>query len=203
MFVTLGCFVFRTPSPIQALSTNGVFANVVAAGDGLLVKTQAPSASDTLDVLSYYSGSKSGYGINAQATVPATPTSGLARFPPSHQEQRTIGRHGTARAFRRLSTVCRATTASWGMPRTRWATSSSYPGRGLQPVWRPLKVQFAGRASLITALFHLRNFLRDEGDKPLDLSEEDENSGRHRPHLTANGTLPPDWQTAPSPSRSG
>ena len=52
----------------QALSTNGVFANVVAAADGLLVKTQAPSASDTPNVTSFYSGSKSGYGINVQAT---------------------------------------------------------------------------------------------------------------------------------------
>lgn len=70
-------------------------------------------------------------------------------------------------------------------------------------LWRPLRVQFAGRTALITAFFHLHNFLRDERDEPLRPAEEDESSGRDRPVLTPDSTLPPDWRTAPSPSRSG
>ena len=59
---------FRNP---QAKSTGGAFAGCVAAGDGLLVKMQAPSPLDTPNVLSYYSGSKNAYGLNVQATCDA------------------------------------------------------------------------------------------------------------------------------------
>lgn len=55
----------------QARSTNGVFGHVVAAADGLHVKAQAPSDNDTLDVVSFYSGSKAGYRINVQAMCTA------------------------------------------------------------------------------------------------------------------------------------
>lgn len=196
------------------------------------MKTQAPSASDTLDVLSYYSGSKSGYGVNVQATCDAN-----CRFsqmsaisPGATNDWAAWDRSSLSKAVNRLpSNYCIVGDAAYPLSDK---LLTPYPGRDLQPgfdsfnfhlsqlrvrieqsfgilvtvwgiLWRPLKVQFAGRASVITALFHLHNFLRDEGDKPLALSEEDENSGRHRPHLTANSTLPPDWQTAPSATRSG
>ena len=48
-------------------STAGIFRGCVAAVDGLFVKTLAPTAVNTPNVLSYYSGSKCGYGMNIQA----------------------------------------------------------------------------------------------------------------------------------------
>ncbi|CAM9836045.1 unnamed protein product [Ectocarpus sp. 4 AP-2014] len=71
-------------------------------------------------------------------------------------------------------------------------------------LWRSLRVQFQGRADLITALFHLHNFLQDEKVAPIQLAEEDFRSGRDRPALcAAQRTLPDAWQTEPAPSRSG
>ena len=46
----------------QLKSTGGAFRGVVAAGDGLFVKTLDPTAVNTPSVLSYYLGSKCGYG---------------------------------------------------------------------------------------------------------------------------------------------
>lgn len=56
---------------IQAKSTGGAFAGCVAAGDGLFVKTIAPTAVNTPNVLSFFSGHKNGYGLNVQATCDA------------------------------------------------------------------------------------------------------------------------------------
>lgn len=52
---------------MQVLSTNHVFDRVIAAADGLFVRCKAPTAAEAANVISYYSGSKSGYGINVQA----------------------------------------------------------------------------------------------------------------------------------------
>lgn len=204
----------------------------MAAADGLLVKTQAPSASDTANVTSFYSGSKSGYGINVQATCDSN-----YRF--CQMSAISPGATNDWNAWNR-STLSKTVSCLPGnyciLGDAAYPLSDQlltpYPGKGLEPgfdsfsfhlsqlrvkieqsfgilvsvwgiLWRPLKVQFAGRAGLITALFHLHNFLRDERDEPLRVSEEDEGSGQHRPVLAANRTLPPDWRTAPSPSRSG
>ncbi|CAB1111179.1 unnamed protein product [Ectocarpus sp. CCAP 1310/34] len=72
-------------------------------------------------------------------------------------------------------------------------------------MWRPLRVLFAGRSSLITALFRLHNFLCDEKVKPVHPSEEDGESGRDRPQLTEDGTLQEGFQTTSkvAPTRSG
>lgn len=74
-------------------------------------------------------------------------------------------------------------------------------------LWRPLRVQFAGRSGLATALFRLHNYLRDEQVKPLQTSEEDGDSGRDRPQMTEQETLPEEFQTtcrgAQKPTRSG
>ncbi|CAN0449552.1 unnamed protein product, partial [Pylaiella littoralis] len=53
------------------LPTDDIFSWVVAAVDGLFVKPKAPNARCTANVLSYYSGSKSAYGINVQAMCTA------------------------------------------------------------------------------------------------------------------------------------
>ena len=55
----------------QAKSTNGVFDHVVSATDGLLKKMKAPPARSTFNTVSYLSGSKTGYGLNLQATCDA------------------------------------------------------------------------------------------------------------------------------------
>lgn len=69
--------------------------------------------------------------------------------------------------------------------------------------WRPLRVQFAGRSALVTALFRLHNYLRDENVMPVHMTEEDEESGRDRPAkhpVTAcrsrrgRETFPPAWR---------
>ncbi|CAN0024068.1 unnamed protein product [Pylaiella littoralis] len=74
-------------------------------------------------------------------------------------------------------------------------------------LWRPLRVQYAGRGDLVTALFHLHNFLQDEKVSPIMPAEEDATSGRGRPTLSSTSrTLPGNWQTSepgPAPSRSG
>lgn len=196
------------------------------------MKTEAPSASDTLDVTSYYSGSKAGYGINVQATCDSRyrfcQVSAIS--PGATNDYAAWNRSSLSEAVNRLpGDYCIVADAAYPLSDK---ILTPYPGKGLALgfdsfnfhlsqlrvrieqsygilvsvwgiLWRPIKVQFAGRASLIIALFHLHNFLRDERDEPLEFSEEDESSGRHRPRLAANGTLPPEWQTAPSPSRSG
>lgn len=50
-------------------------------------------------------------------------------------------------------------------------------------LWRPLRVQYAGRGDLITALFRLHNFLQDEKVGLVRMSEEDESTRRRRPTL--------------------
>lgn len=72
-------------------------------------------------------------------------------------------------------------------------------------LWRRLGVQFAGRPDLITALFHLHNFLRDEKIDGVKLAEEDAETGRGRPVQDHDGRLTSKrWRsTPPQPSRSG
>ena len=55
----------------QAKSTDGMFAWVVAAVEGLFIMIKAPAAKDTANILAYYSGSKSAYGVNVQAMCTA------------------------------------------------------------------------------------------------------------------------------------
>lgn len=70
-----------------------------------------------------------------------------------------------------------------------------------------MRVQFAGRCDLITALFRLHNYLRDEKVTPIHRSEEDAEVVRVRPHLRADKTLPETFGTtskeAQKPTRSG
>ena len=74
-------------------------------------------------------------------------------------------------------------------------------------LWRPLRVQFAGRGDLITALFRLYNFLRDDQVQPIHQSEEDSELGLLHPQMTASDTLPDTFATTPKdmqkPTRSG
>lgn len=202
--------------------------------DGLFIRCKAPTASETANVTAYYSGSKSGYGINVQATC-------------DHNMR-----------FCNVSTISPGSTNDW----VAWNRSclpaavhnlpdgyhiigdaayplsdqllTPYPGRGLQPgpdsynfhlsqlrvkieqsfgllvatwgiLWRRLAVLFAGRPDLITALFHLHNFLRDEKVDGVKLAEEDAETGRGRPTQEHDGRLTSNsWRsTAPQPSRSG
>lgn len=218
--------------PRKASSTNGVFANVVAAADGLLVRTRAPSAADTPNITSFYSGSKSGYGINVQATCDSNyrfcQVSAIS--PGATNDWNAWNRSSLSKAVDNLpDKYCILGDAAYPLSEK---LLTPYPGKGLDPgydsynfhlsqlrvkieqsfgilvsvwgiLWRPLRVQFAGRTGLITALFHLHNFLRDERDEPINSSDEDENSGLNRPVLEANNTLPSVFHTVPAPSRSG
>ena len=74
-------------------------------------------------------------------------------------------------------------------------------------LWKPLRVHFTARTDLITALFRLQNFLRDEKIAPVLASEEDSESGCGRPVLSSMRTLPGSFSTTtndiPKPVRSG
>ena len=217
----------------QTRSTNGVFGFVVACVDGLFIKTQAPSAIDTANVLSYYSGQKSAYGINVQAMCTADYRfcSMSAISPGATNDWVAWNRSALCKAVSRLPKGFHILGDAAYPISDQLLTP--YPGKNLPPgedtfnfhlsqirvkieqsfgilvsqwgiLWRPLRVQFAGRTDLIAALFHLHNFLRDEKVKPIHMSEEDEESGKGRPALTQERTLPPRWDTATAaPSRSG
>jgi hypothetical protein len=51
----------------KALSTNGVIDGCVACVDGLLLRIQTPSSSETGNVKAFFSGHYQAYGINVQA----------------------------------------------------------------------------------------------------------------------------------------
>lgn len=58
-------------------------------------------------------------------------------------------------------------------------------------------MQFVGRGDVITALFHLHNYLRDEKVEPVQVAEEDSMSGSGRPPLCpVNRTLESSWETS-------
>lgn len=228
------------PFEEQEKSTDGIFSWVVAAVDGLFVRTLAPTAKDTANVLAYYSGSKAAYGINVQAMCNAD-----YRFcgvsiicPGSTNDWMAWNRSSLAKAVARLPSKFHIIgDAAYPISEK---VLTPYPGKNLPAgedafnfylsqlrvkieqsfgilvsrwgiLWRPLRVQFSGRADLITALFRLHNFLIDEKVSPISASEEDATSGRGRPELSPiNRTLPSDWSTperneerTPRPLRSG
>lgn len=212
-----------------------MFDHTVAAVDGLLIRCKAPTPKETANVKSYYSGSKSSYGINVQAMC-------------DHNMR-----------FCSLSTISPGSTNDW----VAWDRSclkdavaklppgyhiigdaaypisdqllTPYPGRNLLPgpdsfnfhlsqqrvkieqsygvlvsqwgiLWRRLAVQFSGRPDIITALFHLHNYLRDEQVVGVKPHEESEETGRGRPTLSVDGRLNRSFQnpsSVPAPSRSG
>ena len=197
------------------------------------MKTVAPSPKDTANVVGYYSGQKSAYGINVQAMCTADYRfcSMSAITPGATNDWAAWNRSKLSRAVSRLP------KGYYILGDAAYPLSEKlltpYPGKSLPAgedtfnfhlsqlrvkieqsfgilvstwgiLWRPLRVNFAGRTDLITALFRLHNFLRDEQVTPVHMSDEDEESGRGRPVLSEERTLPPDWQTnAPKPSRSG
>lgn len=217
----------------QRKSTNGIFGFCVACVDGLFIKTHAPSPKDTANVIGYYSGQKSAYGINVQAMCTADYRfcSMSAISPGATNDWAAWNRSKLSKAVGRLP------KGYYILGDAAYPLSDQlltpYPGKNLPLgedsfnfhlsqlrvkieqsfgilvatwgiLWRPLRVQYAGRTDLITALFHLHNFLRDENVKPVQLSDEDEESGRDRPELSKQRTLPPEWQgDQPKPSRSG
>lgn len=218
----------------QAKSTDGIFAWVVACVDGLFIKTKAPSARNTANVIAYYSGSKSSYGVNVQAMCTADyrfcAMSAIA--PGSTNDWVAWIRSSLAKAVSRLPNGFHILGDAAYPISEKLLTP--YPGKNLPAgedafnfylsqlrvkieqsfgilvstwgiLWRPLRVQYAGRGDLITALFHLHNFLQDEKVAPVQIAEEDATSGRGRPALTSGRrTLPENWQTSePVPSRSG
>ncbi|CAB1105047.1 unnamed protein product [Ectocarpus sp. CCAP 1310/34] len=220
----------------EAKSTGGAISGCVAAGDGLFVKTIAPSPVDTPNVLSYFSGNKSGYGLNIQATCDAN-----YRFCSMSAISAGATNDWTAWNRSELSrAVARLPPGYYMLGDAAYPLSDQlltpYPGKLLPRdqdaynfylsqlrvkieqafgilvgqwgiLWRPLRVQFAGRSALITALFRLHNYLRDEQVTPVHLTEEDGESGRDRPALTTERTLPESFQTSgdslPKPTRSG
>ncbi|CAB1100982.1 unnamed protein product [Ectocarpus sp. CCAP 1310/34] len=197
-----GCM--RNANRFKEKSTDGIFSWVVAAVDGLFIKAKAPYAKDTANVLAYGSTNDwvawnryflakavarlpTGFHIIGDAAYPIgekllTPYPG--RLLPAGEDSFNF----------HLSQLRVKIEQSFGILVSTWGI-----------LWRPLRVQFAGRADLITALFHLHNFLQDEKVSPIQVAEEDSRSGRNRPALCATQrTLPDGWQTEqPAPSRSG
>lgn len=196
----------------------------MGAIDGLFVKTMPPAATDTMDTLAYYSGSKSGYGINVQAIVTANHrVSAVSAVAP--------GAANDWVAYDR-SALCHAVNAlpagfhvlgDAAYPLSQ-KLLTPYPGEDLPDdaksfnfhldqlrvkaeqafgifvstwgiLWKPLRIKFFGRADLIKALFHVHNFLRDEGVEPIDVSEESKKVREVRPQLRSCGRLPSDFQT--------
>lgn len=204
--------------------------------DGLFIKTIAPAAVNTPNVLSYFSGSKCGYGMNVQATCDSN-----YRFcsmscisPGATNDWAAWNRSDLSKSVERLP------PGFYVLGDAAYPLSDHllipYPGKNLPPhmdafnfylsqlrvrieqaygivvgqwgiLWKPLRFQFAGRTDLITAIFHLHNFLRDEQVQPILPSEEDSESGRGRPDLSASDTLPARFTTASQenqkPTRSG
>ncbi|CAB1118700.1 unnamed protein product [Ectocarpus sp. CCAP 1310/34] len=179
----------------------------------------------TASVIAYYSGSKSAYGINVQAMCTADNRfcAMSAISPGSTKDSVAWNRSSLAKAVARLPAGFDIIgDAAYPIGEK---VLTPYPGRQLPAgedsfnfhlsqlcvkieqsfgiLWRPLRVQLAGRADLITALSHLHNFLQVENVAPIQLSEEDSRSGINQPALCATQrTLPDGWGTEP-PSRSG
>lgn len=190
----------------QERSTDGIFQCVVAAVDGLFVRTKTPTARDTPNVVSYYSGSKKAYGLNVQAMCTADyrfcAMSAIA--PGSTNDWVAWNRSSLAEAVSGLPAGFHV-IGDAAYPISEQLLTP-YPGNQLPLaedsfnfhlsqlrvkieqsygilvstwgiLWRPLRVQYAGRGDLITALFHLHTFPRDEKVDPVQVSEEDERPG--------------------------
>lgn len=219
---------------LQDKSTGGIFAGCVAAGDGLFVKTKAPSARDTPNVLSFFSGDKNAYGLNVQATCDAN-----YRFCSMSVIAAGATNDWTAWTRSALSdSVARLPPGFYMLGDAAYPLSDQlltpYPGKLLPPdkdafnfylselsvrieqafgilvgqwgiFWKPLRFGFVGRSGLITAIFRLHNFLRDENVKPIDITEEDADGRRARPQLTERSALPAEFKTSASsaPKSSG
>ena len=179
---------------------------------------------DTPNELSFYSGSKSGYGLNVQATCDAN-----YRFCSMSAIAAGSTNDWTAWNRSELSDSVAHLLPGFYMPGDAAYPLSDelltpYPGKLLPGdqdafnfclsqlrvnieqafgilvgqwgiLWRSLRVQFADRNGLIIALFRLRNFLCDEKVKPVHTSEGDGDSGCDRPKLTEEDTLPQEFQT--------
>lgn len=229
----MSCTVRTSCRLKQRKSTNGIFDSCVACVDGLFIKTHAPSPGDTANVLSYYSGQKSAYGINVQAMCTADYRfcSMSAISPGSTNDWAAWTRSSLARALERLP------RGYYILGDAAYPISDKlltpYPGKTLPLdqdafnfylsqlrvkieqsfgilvgtwgiLWRPLRVKYTGRTDLITALFRLHNILQDEKVTPVQACDEDDESGMGRPSFSEEKTLPEEWQTdAPKPSRSG
>eukprot|EP00903_Cladosiphon_okamuranus_P014793 g13704.t1 len=193
-------------------STNEVLDSCVACVDGLFVKTHAPSPSDTADVLGYYSGmpsittgAKKDWAAWNRSKLSAAVSSllkgyyvlGDAAYPLSEKlltpypgECLPTGEDSFNFHLSQLRVMIEQ---SFGILVGTWGI-----------LWRPLRVQLSDRTNLITALYHLHNFLQDEKVTPIQPTDEDEESGLGRPALDKQGTLPPEFHTiSPKPSRSG
>lgn len=213
----------------------------MAAADGLFIKGEAPTILDTPNQITYYSGSKSSYGVNCQATCTADyrfcNVSVLA--PGASNDWVAWNRSGLATAVGKLPKGFHI-IGDAAYPLSEQLLTP-YPGKNLPKdkdsynfhlsqlrvkieqsfgilvatwgiLWRPLRVKFAGRGDLIIALFHLHNFLRDEGVEPVRMAEETIPDQGVRPVLAENGSLPaadyeteqePNPEDMPLPSRSG
>ena len=174
------------------------------------MKTVAPTAVNTPNVLSYYSGSKCGYRMNVQATCDSNYhfCSMSCIAPGATIDWTAWNRSDESKAVEQLP------AGFYMLGDATYPLSDKffipYSGKNLPPdkdasnfflgqlrvkieqafgilvgqwynLWRPLWVQFAGRGDLITALFRLHNFLRDEQVQPIHRSEEDPELGLFRP----------------------
>ena len=211
----------------QDKSEKGCMDRVVGAIDGLFVKVVAPSTTECLDQLSYYSGAEKGYGINVQAIATASyrfscvtvlhpggtndfsayfrsslPDStaklpsgfhivGDAAYPLSEKLLTPYAGKGLAEEYDvfnfHLSQLRIKVEQSFGILVQTWGI-----------LWKPIRLRHAGRADIITSLFRLHNFLRDEMMELVRLDEEDTRSQALRPSLGNDSRLPPGFKALTS-----
>ena len=199
-------------------------AGVVAAVDGLFVQTIAPAPTESLNSTEYYSDQKKGYGFNVQAMATADYkfVSMTVKNPGATNDFAAFTRSQAWELTKKLPPGY-FVVGDAAYPLCEQLLTP-YPGRGLGKdydvfnfylsqqriiveqtfgilvqtwgiLWRPLRVQFAGRSDLIAALFRLHNFLRDEGVGPVRPNEESPKARRARPVVDNDGRLPEKYVT--------
>lgn len=209
-----------------------MFDHVVSATDGLFVKMKAPSAKNTSNTLSYYSGSKTGFGFNVQATCDANYRFSMISIiaPGAANDWSAWNRSALAKATMRLPDGYHIIGDAAYPISEKLLTP--YPGKNLPQdqdsfnfhlsqlrvkieqsfgilvstwgiLWKPLSVAFSGRSDVIVAVFRLHNFCRDEQTPEVAAEEEDSETGMGRVQLAPGGVLPRSYKSAVVPTGSG
>ena len=201
----------------------------MSATDGLLIKMKAPAAKSSSNTVSYFSGSKTGYGFNVQATCDADYRFGSISIiaPGAANDWSAWNQSSLAEATARLPDGCHIIGDAAYPISEKLLTP--YPGKSLPRdqdsfnyhlsqlrvkieqsfgilvstwgiLWKPLGVGFAGRTDMIVALFHLHNFCRDEQTSVIAVEEEDTETGKGRVQLATGGVLPSSYKSVVQPT---
>eukprot|EP00904_Undaria_pinnatifida_P012574 jgi/Undpi1/8447/HiC_scaffold_25.g10914.m1 len=228
-FPTTGEELKKLAAEFEEKSDGQAITGCVGCLDGLNVKTEAPSLTDVLTVIRYFSGAKNCYSLNVQAIATAK-----GRFlcmsckaPGSTHDWTAYGSSQMSGAVDNLP------DGYYVLGDAAYPLSDKlltpYPGKGLDPeldsfnfhlsqlrikveqafgilvkrwgiLWKPLRISFDRRPKLIRALFHLHNFCIDEGSQLIRREHEKKIDRRCRPILNIESSLPAEYQT-PQPKR--